>query len=202
MVISREEMTENITIVDPALIRKMLEKYKDPLDCVYIDVDSCRVGIHKKNINGTEENIKIYFNNLCVNFLNTCDEKKIPFELFPLIIIVDEETYRPFSVMNINPFKVFIRLTLPGYTAFMLFHELAHCWLNLKGKHERNDYIADLIAMIVLKKIIPSDTEEYKNIIRASYIGSDYGKEKIGEEFQKNILNDPEGSWEEISSMT
>jgi hypothetical protein len=122
----------------------------------------------------------------------------MPYELCPLIIIFDEETNRPIAFHNIIPSKIIIGIATLNYTSFMLFHELAHCWLGLKVKQEMYELTADLIAMSFLTKIIPSHTEEYSNIIEGSYIASDLGKKFLGEELQKKILDDPEGYFQEI----
>lgn len=189
--------------VEKELDEKLSKKYSGViLDTYETSINSIKINIRTRIaefITLPKEEIKYYFKDLCLQFLKTCSENKIPYKLIPVLIIFDDEINKSVQETKIKPIeRGFIYLPTKLfkvsliYLSFAFLHELGHCWLDLEYKnHESLEFFADLLTMCIFERIV-STHEIYKDVIqKMSYIGRNEGKEYFGEELQKNIIEKP-----------
>jgi hypothetical protein len=92
--------------------------------------------------------------------------------------------------------SIYLKLDSP-FWEYAFLHELAHCWPSIAYPEDEKflpDYemTMDLLAICVLRKIIPTHKRTYREIINhMTYIGS-VGRNLLSKELQENMLREPE----------
>jgi hypothetical protein len=197
--------------VDKNLEEKIRSKYaKIKVDVTDFCLGTCNIQIEsrifKECLKISEEETKKLFRGLCIAFLKTCHDNKIPCRPLNLLVLTDDEIDRALSnfwIEDDNSLKGFILiparfLTLPDILwGYNFLHELGHCWISIESPTDKSylsDYemFVDLVAICSLGKIIPSHNRLFKDTVRnLSYLGS-VGREYYGKKGYKEVLKNPE----------
>lgn len=208
-------MIDDIHKIDEELKEKIKKKYAEiTLDVVEFDLGPNKIQIHskifKEFLRISEKETKEWFKLLCIMFLKVCHKYKIRCDPLDILILVDDEIkeinralFVKYQSEKDGHWEGYIFIPAKGLEnlnillAFYFLHELGHCWLSLEEPKDDShrtqiEISVDIIALCAVARISPPHKRIYREIVKHhSYIGS-VGKEYLGKDSYKQIMENPE----------
>jgi hypothetical protein len=162
-----------------------------------------QLSIAKEYLKISEEELTDRFNELCAVFMKTCFRHKIPCRPSDILVLTDDGIERGLQIQLRNEkdgslwsivFIPPVDLNAPyAFWNYTFFHELGHCWINLKyGDLMTEEIFTDLVAILALRELVRPHGKLFKETIKLrSYIGGKQGQEYFGRE-QIKVIKAPE----------